>query len=109
MKLFEFRSCAGPLRHDFLLRSTEQIVLSRTNQFAPGPTTPLVAEPAHNTKWRSIKLAAYQARSASQLVRNRLGAGVKHVTVGITFATMISQRLHASNPDGDLGQAFAPG
>src|SRR5579864_402560 len=55
---FEFRACAGSLRHDFLHRSTEQIVCARPYQLLRRPPATLVAESAHNAKWRSIKLAA---------------------------------------------------
>jgi hypothetical protein len=66
---FEFRSCANSRRHiNFLLRSTEQIVLRCPDQFLGRPPTALILESAHNAKWRAIKLAADQARSASQFI-----------------------------------------
>src|SRR5947209_20233282 len=97
------------LNFSTLKPSTEQIVFLRANQIAGSTATGFVLESTHNANRRAIKLAADQARSASQLVGNGFVAGPKSVSMRIAFASIIKQRLHPCNPDCDLGQAFTPG
>src|SRR5436305_7189291 len=93
----------------FLLASTEQIVLCRPDQFACAAFSTLECEATHDTNRRPVKLAAYQARCASDLIRDGFIAGVERISVRITAAAVINNRFHARYADGNFGQAFAPG
>jgi hypothetical protein len=108
-KAFEFRSRAHSRRHLLSPCLTEQVVLARTDQFARAAATALVLESTNNAERRSIKLAADQARSASDLVGYRFGAGVQHIAMRVALAAIIGEGLHSGNSDGDFRQSFAPG
>src|SRR4051812_25489979 len=93
----------------FLLASTEQIVLCRPDQFACAALSTLECEATHDTNRRPVKLAAYQARCASDLICDGFVAGVKRISMRATSSTIINNRFHARHADGNFGQAFAPG
>jgi len=65
-------------------------------------------ETAYEASRRPVEFATDESGGAGQFVRDGLDAGAQFITVGISPATIISQRLHPRNADGELGQAFAP-
>src|ERR1700682_838044 len=73
----------------FFLGSTEQIVLCRPDQLTRTSEPALKCEAAHDANRRTVKLAADQARRASNFVRDRLDRGVKRISMRVALACIV--------------------
>src|SRR5215831_14961695 len=86
----------------------EKIVLAHSLQLSRAPPAWLVTEPTHDANRYAIKLAADQARRASQFIGHSFRGGVENVAVRVTLAAIVEERLHSGYPDGNFYETFAP-
>src|SRR6202163_3707287 len=100
------RVTAPPREND---NSAKQIARGRANQVTGAAPAGTIGESSNDTCRRTRKLAADQARCASQLVGVCLNTSLQRVSVRVRLAAIVVKGLHPRHADGNFGQAFAPG
>src|SRR5664279_4094892 len=107
----------GPIRHGcsralprhLSTRLPEQISRGGADDLsrASGPATVTITP--NYTSWNQGIFPAHQSGNTGQFVGDALFGGMHFVTVGITAATIVVDRLHSGKADGGLGQSLTPG